>query len=129
MTSPERALVAFLRGEVSAASLVNTIRAYAVVSDDGDGVTRVDYPGPALPRVVFSRSDVLRALDRAIDGTITVDELASWAGMLTLLDCFNLDSGDRESDEVWDALDHMAHPAISGLDDTYKLRVLRTGLS
>jgi hypothetical protein len=128
MNDPVAALAAFVKGELSPESLVEALRPSVVFAQEADGAIRVDYVGAPIAHVTFTRSDVVRALDRAIAGQMSVEELSRWASLVTLLDFFDLESTEDDSDAVWDTLDLIAHPEQSGFDDSWRLRELRERL-
>jgi hypothetical protein len=123
------ALTSFARGKISPVELQNALRDYITVHSDGEGTFRVEYsPKRELPHVTFSRADISAVLDRSIHGELGIEELSQWANLLTLLDAFDLEPGDEEPDDVWDVLDKVAHPKLSGIDEPWKLRDLQAGL-
>ena len=67
-----------------------------------------------LPKIVFSREDVDRQLKRFLNHQMTADQLSDWAGILRLLDCFDVDEPDPSSSAVWDLIDELVSPDVWG---------------
>jgi hypothetical protein len=124
----ERVLLAFVKGDMNSDSLIAALRPRVMLSEDEDGTIRVNYAGEPLPHVTFTRADIARVLEAAIANQVTMEELSRWANLITLLDCFDLESSACAGDDVWDILDRLAHPELSGLDDTWRLREIREDL-
>jgi hypothetical protein len=109
---------------MDAKALKRALSSYARFTDD-EGTSFVEYVvGNPLPHVQFTRANVAVMLERAINHDITLEELAQWANLISLLDAFDLSPDDGNPDEVWDVLDRAAHPQLSGMDEDWKLRDL-----
>jgi len=67
-----------------------------------------------LPKVVFSREDVDRQLQRFLNHQIDARELSDWAATLRLLDCFEVNEPDPGSSEIWDLIDELVSPDAWG---------------
>lgn len=123
------ALASYMRGRTSPAELQTALRDFITVETDGEGGVHVTYsPERELPHVTFTRADIRSMLDRAINGERLIEEVSDWANLVTLLDAFDLDPADPGPDDVWDVLDKVAHPRLSGIDEPWKLRELGAGL-
>jgi hypothetical protein len=123
------ALSAFARGDRSSEELRQALLPHVQFSEGEDGSVSVTYsPEYSQEHVCFVRQDVLRVLDRAIDGDRSIEEMSAWANYMTLLDFFDLTDDDPDPDSVWDALSRMAHPDQGDTNESWKLRGLRASL-
>ena len=84
-------------------------------------------PGSPLPTVGFTRAEVQGALKRFLSFELEAEELSDWAAVIRMLDShFDLDPSDPDPDRVWDVIDQLMAPEVSGdLDRGRAAEVLR----
>lgn len=128
MTDPRPALRAFVEGLLSASDLLVALQPFLTVVDSS-GTVSVTYADTVLPHVVFKREHVAKVLQKCINGEVPIDDVAQWANLMTLLDCFDLHDDAASDDDVWDVLDRMAHPEQAGIEEAWQLRILQDRLS
>jgi len=124
----EAALHDFAQGRLRFSQLRELLSGVVELDVAPGGSVEIQFLSASLPRVRLTVDDVKSAIERFRRGAIGSDELANWASMITLLGVFEINSPDvGERTVVWNILDALSVPSISGAHEPAKLaQTIRT---
>lgn len=111
--SVRAALAAFCQGELDLEGLEEALAGMVRFRYADTNERSLDVVSP-LPLVTFRKEDVAKVLRRYLSGELAHREVSDWAATLRLLDCFELNGPEVESDAVWDVLDQLSAPDVWG---------------
>lgn len=122
-----RALIEFVQGRLAFANLREQLAEAVRLEIDPDGLAEIEFLMRPLPNVLLRIDDIRSALQRFKRNELSSHELALWASVITLLNCFDLDCADPgECTVVWNILDAIGVPIIS---NAHEPRAIEDALS